>query len=444
MTANDTRVVVTGIGVISSIGTGPEEFTAGLRAGRSGVSPVTAFDPSGFEHANACEVRDFKPEAWITRTRPGQMSRATQFAVSAARMAVDDAMLDQDYLARRRGHISIGTTAGATREIDALTEAEVAAEAGAGVGAGATAGDATAGADPMAGRPEAWDPPFVRAIPAGTLSAAIAAELGLADVEAATLATACSAGNYAIGSGLDAIRLGEADYALCGGAESVCRTTFTIFYRLGTISPDCCRPFDKDRQGILTGEGGAVLLLERLDSALERGARIYAEVLGYGLNCDAYHPVAPDQDGLADCMRIALDDAGVAPEDVDLISAHGTGTKANDVTECRAIHEVFGGRPPRTVSLKSMIGHAMGAASSIAAVACALAITHGFIPPTINHRETDPECAIDCVPNHSVRADLRIVQSNGWAFGGNNAVVLFGRYSSALGDNERGREEQSE
>jgi len=406
MSTHDTRVVVSGIGVITSIGTGIEEFTAGLRTGRSGVSPLTAFDTTGFDYANACEVRDFKPGAWIRRMRPAHLSRAGQFAVAAARMAVEDATLGEDYLAGRRGHISIGTTAGGTREIDTLTEAGLAAEAG----------------------PRAWDPTVVRSIPAVSLSAAIATELGLSDVAVATLATACSAGNYAIGSGLDAIRLGEADYALCGGAESVCRTTFTIFYRLGTIAPDCCRPFDSGRQGILTGEGAAVLLLERLESALDRGARIYAEVLGYGLNCDASHPVAPDQDSLARCMRLALDDAGVDPADVGLISAHGTGTKANDVTECRAINDVFAGRPPRTVSLKSMIGHAMGAASSISAAACALAITNGFIPPTINHRETDPDCAIDCVPNHSVPADLRVVQSNGWAFGGNNAVALFGRY----------------
>lgn len=182
------------------------------------------------------------------------------------------------------------------------------------------------------------------------------------------------------------------------------------------------------RAGILTGEGGGVLLPESLESALARGARVYAEVLGYGLNCDAYHPVAPDQDSIARCMRLALDDAGVRPEQVDLISAHGTGTKANDVTECRAINDVFAGRPPRTVSLKSMLGHTMGAASALAGAACSLAIAHGFIPPTTNHVETDPACEIDCVPNHSVPADLRIVQSNGLVLAGNNAVVLFGKH----------------
>ena len=170
-----------------------------------------------------------------------------------------------------------------------------------------------------------------------------------------------------------------------------------------------------------------MLVLEPLERPRARGARIYAEVLGYGLNCDAGHPVAPDRGSVGRCMRLALDDAGVAPEDVDLISAHGTGTKANDVTEAGAIRDVFGRTPPRTVSVKSMLGHTMGAASALAAIACSLAIAEGFIPPTINHTATDPECGIDCVPNESVPATLNVVQNNALAFGGNNSVVLFGR-----------------
>ncbi|WP_203935344.1 beta-ketoacyl-[acyl-carrier-protein] synthase family protein, partial [Virgisporangium ochraceum] len=253
-----------------------------------------------------------------------------------------------------------------------------------------------------------------------------AQELGLSDVEAVTIPTACAAGNYAIGYGFDAVRSGEVDFALCGGADAMCRKTFAGFYRLGTIAPDLVRPFDADRKGILTGEGAGVLVLESLGSALARGARIYAEVLGYGLNCDAYHQVAPNQTSVARCMELALDNAGVKPQEVDLISAHGTGTRANDVTESRAIREVFGDDAPRTVSLKSMLGHTMGAASALAAIGCALAIGQGFIPPTINHRDTDPECDIDCVPNHAVDADLRVVQNNGLAFGGNNAVVILG------------------
>jgi 3-oxoacyl-[acyl-carrier-protein] synthase II len=264
-------------------------------------------------------------------------------------------------------------------------------------------------------------------VPAGTLPVAVARELGLSDVDISTVATACAAGNYAIGNGFDAVAAGEVDVALCGGADAMCRMTFTGFYRLGAVDPECCRPFDVHRQGILTGEGAGVLVLEPLDAAVARGARIYAEVLGYGLNCDAGHPVAPDQDSVAACMRLALDDAGVTPGQVDLIAAHGTGTKANDSTECGAIHDVFGPTPPRTVSVKSMLGHTMGAASALSAVACALALHEGFIPPTINHVETDPVCAVDCVPNESVAADLRVVQNNALAFGGNNSVVLFGR-----------------
>jgi 3-oxoacyl-[acyl-carrier-protein] synthase II len=278
--------------------------------------------------------------------------------------------------------------------------------------------------------PHTLNPTVTRRVPAGRLSAAAAQELGLTDAEAITIPTACAAGNYAIGYGFDAVQAGEVDVALCGGADAMCRKTFTGFYRLGTIAPECCAPFDRDRKGILTGEGAGVLVLENQLSAVARGARIYAEVLGYGLNCDAYHQVAPNQDSVAACIRLALDNARVRPADVDLISAHGTGTKANDVTEARAIRDVFGERPPPVISIKSMIGHTMGAASALSMAACVMAINHDFIPPTINHVQTDPECGVDCVPNHAVPARLRIVQNNGLAFGGNNAVVILGRYEA--------------
>jgi 3-oxoacyl-[acyl-carrier-protein] synthase II len=272
-------------------------------------------------------------------------------------------------------------------------------------------------------------------VPAARLSMAIVAELGLTDVEAVTIPTACAAGNYAIGYGFDTVRLGDADIALCGGADAVCRKTFTGFYRLGTIAPEVCAPFDRGRTGILTGEGAGILVLESLPAALARGARIYAEVLGYGLTCDADHPVAPNLDSIARCIDAALTSAGLKPHEVDFISAHGTGTRANDVTEAAAIRRVFPSPPP-TVSIKSMIGHTMGAASALASAACALALREGFIPPTINHVETDPECGLDCVPNRAVDADLTVVQNNALAFGGNNAVLLLGRY----GDRRERRE----
>ncbi|MFE0174975.1 beta-ketoacyl-[acyl-carrier-protein] synthase family protein [Streptomyces sp. NPDC059002] len=398
------RVVVTGVGVLSSIGIGATDFADALREGRSGVRPISVFDTEGFDHDNGCEVVGFSPEKWIHNLDVDQLGKATQFSVAAARMAVEDAGLDVQEVRDEPVLVSVGTTDGEAYDLDRLVATEI--EHG----------------------PEAFDPVAVRRVPAVRLSTAVAQELGLRQAEAFTIATACSAGNYAIGTGLDAIRSGEVDLALCGGADAMCRKTFAGFYRLGTIAPDRCRPFDVDRKGILTGEGAGLLVLEELGSALRRGARIYAEILGCGLSCDAFHPVAPNQSGVARCIDLALRDAGVTPDQVDLISAHGTGTKQNDVTETMAIREVYGERPPRTVSLKSMLGHSMGAASALAAIGCALAITKGFIPPTINHGRTDPECAIDCVPNESVEADLRIVQNNGMAFGGNNAVVVLGRY----------------
>ncbi|MER5944131.1 beta-ketoacyl-[acyl-carrier-protein] synthase family protein [Streptomyces sp. NPDC001928] len=398
------RVVVTGLGAVTSIGIGAEEFLTGLRAGRSGAGPITSFDASGFDHSRACEITEFDAARFVTRLPLREYGRASHFAAAAARMAVADAALPIEDLRAVRSLVSVGTTDGESRDLDGLTRQEV--ELG----------------------PERMDPVVARRVPAGRLSVAAARELGLVDVEAVTLPTACAAGNYAIGYGYDAVRTGEFEFALCGGADAVCLKTFAGFYRLGTIAPERCQPFDRDRKGILTGEGAGMMLLESLDSALARGARIHAEVLGYGLNCDADHPVAPNEDSFARCVRLAHDNAGVTADDVDLISAHGTGTKANDVSEARAIRQVFGGTPPRMVSIKSMIGHTMGAASALAAIACTLALREGFIPPTINHVETDPECDIDCVPNRAIDADLKVVQNNALAFGGNNAVLILGRF----------------
>ncbi|QCD59160.1 beta-ketoacyl-[acyl-carrier-protein] synthase family protein [Streptomyces hawaiiensis] len=402
------RVVLTGLGVVSSIGIGVDEFAASLRAGRSGAGPISQFDTTGFAHSNGCEVVGFEPEQWISNLDLENVGRASRFSVAAARMAVADAGLEAEELASQRGLVCIGTTDGESHDLDQLVEIEL--------------------RDGHESMPTA----VAGRVSPLRLSISIAQELGLADVEATVIATACAAGNYAIGSGFDAVRTGEVDYALCGGADAICRKTFTGFYRLGTMAPDVCRPFDKDRKGILTGEGAGVLMLESLESALARDARIYAEVLGYGLNCDAYHQVAPHQESVTRCMELALRDAGVDPSQVDMISAHGTGTKANDITETRAIRDVFGDQPPRTVSMKSMLGHTLGAASALAAIGCALAITNKFIPPTINHVTTDPECQIDCVPNEAVEAELEIVQNNGMAFGGNNAVVILGKYKSEV------------
>lgn len=398
------RVVLTGLGVLSSIGNGVTEFTRGLREGRCGAGEITLFDATGFRRQLAHEVRGFDPAEWIHHTPLEELGRAAQFSVAATRLAVRDAGLGLDELRGRRGLVTIGTTDGEARELDRLVESEL--EVG------------TEGLSPTA----------VRRLPAHRLALAVVRELRLPRAVPSVLGTACAAGNYAIGDGFDAVRSGEADYALVGGSDALARRTFAGFSRLGLVASDRCRPFDAHREGLLTAEGAGVLLLETLDSALARGARIYAELLGYGLNCDAHHPTAPDQESVARCMGLALADAGIKPEEVDLVSAHGTGTKTNDITETRAIRELFGDRPPRTVALKSMLGHSMGAASALGAAASAVALAHGFIPPTVNHRSTDPECGIDCVPNQAVAAPLRIVVNNGLAFGGNNASVVLGRY----------------
>ncbi|MFE7558213.1 beta-ketoacyl-[acyl-carrier-protein] synthase family protein [Kitasatospora sp. NPDC057500] len=406
---NDQRprqVVITGLGLVTSIGLGVEEFLAGLRAGRSGAKPITAFDTTGFAHSHGCEVTDFDPAEWIRGFEPEELGRATQFSVAAANMAVADAGIALEELRTRRTMVSVGTTDAESRDLDLLV------------------------GEQLDEGPEHLTPGVVRRAHASRLSSSIVRELGLTDVEALTIPTACAAGNYAIGSGYDAIQAGDVDVALCGGADAVCRKTFAGFYRLGTIAPEMCQPFDRDRKGILTGEGAGILMMESLESARARGARIYAEVLGYGLTCDAHHPVAPDQDGLARCMARAHRNAGISAQDVDFISAHGTGTKANDVTEAGAIRQVFD-TPPPTVSIKSMVGHSMGAASALGSAACALAIAEGFIPPTINHRETDPDCGLDCVPNEARPAELSVVQNNALAFAGNNAVLILGRHREA-------------
>jgi 3-oxoacyl-[acyl-carrier-protein] synthase II len=395
------RVVITGLGVVSSIGVGVPAFLAGLRSGRSGAKTIVSFDTAGFSRSTGTEITGFDAAEWLERVDPAELGRASQFSAVAARLAMRDAALPDG--ADLRTLVSIGTTDGESQDLDRLALKQ------------------------FQDGPEHLDPVLARRVSAHRLSTSVIRELRLVDVEAVTIPTACAAGNYAVGNAVDAIRSGDVELALCGGVDAMCRKTFTGFYRLGAIASSACRPFDRDRDGILTGEGAAVLVMESLESATRRGARIYAEVLGYALNCDAFSPVAPDRASLARCMRLAHANAGVKPEEIDLISAHGTGTRANDMTEVAAIREAFG-TPPPTISTKSMLGHTMGAASALATAACALALFEGFIPPTINHRNTDPDCAVDCIPNIACDTQLNVVQNNALAFGGNNAVAILGRH----------------
>jgi 3-oxoacyl-[acyl-carrier-protein] synthase II len=397
------RVVVTGLGPVSSIGVGVAQFADALRHGRSGVSPISSFDTTGFPHVMGGEVPAFDPGAILRRLDPDAWGRTSLFAACAARLAVQDAGIDPEQLRLARAGSSIGTTSGESQVIEAMTATAIAS-----------------GWDGVAAEP-------ARSVAAGRLALAVNRELQLTG-EAMTLSTACSASNYALGYGYDQIVTGSADYMIVGGADSVCRWAHAGFYRLGALTENACAPFDRDRSGIITGEGGAALFLESYGSATARGARIYAEVLGYGLNCDANHMVAPDADSIAECIRRAHRNAGIEAGQVDYICAHGTGTPANDAAEYGAVRQVFGERTPPISSIKSMLGHTMGAASGFGAIASALALSQDFLPPTVNLRTPDPELVgIDPVPNTArpVRAD--VVQNNGFAFGGNNAITILGR-----------------
>ncbi|MFI8890039.1 beta-ketoacyl-[acyl-carrier-protein] synthase family protein [Streptomyces paradoxus] len=398
------RVVVTGLGAVSSAGMGADEFTASIRAGRRTTSPVRSFDPSGFPHVHAGEVHDFDPRRWLERIDPAHWGRSGQFAASAARLAVQDAGLTAGDLARTRAGSVMGTTSGESAVIEELV--------------GAWAADGL----------KALPPQGVGSVPAGRIAAAVNSELGLTG-EALTLATACSASNYALGYAFDLVADGEAEYMLAGGADSLNRWAHAGFYRLGALAEEVCRPFDADRSGILTAEGGVALLLEPYERAVARGARIYAEVLGYSVNCDAEHMVHPDPTSIAACIRAAHRSAGVEPEQIDYICAHGTGTRTNDATEVAAVREVFGDRIPPISSIKSMIGHTMGAASGFGALICCRALYDGFLPPTAGVEHTDPDLGpgVDPIPGRARTARPRIVENHGFAFGGNNAITILGR-----------------
>jgi 3-oxoacyl-[acyl-carrier-protein] synthase II len=397
------RVVVTGIGPVSSIGIGTTAFSAALRAGATGAAPVRSFDATGFPHVYAAEVPDFDPSRHLTRVDPAGWGRSSQFAATAARLAVTDAGLDTDRMPADRIGVVMGTTSGESQVLEALTAHAVAGGGG-----------------------SAFDPAVLATLPAGRLANAASTELGAAG-ESVTLATACSASNYAIGYGYDLLACGDADVMVVGGADSVCRWAHAGFYRLGALSERACSPFDRHRSGILTAEGGIALVLEAKDHADARGARCYAEVLGYGLNCDARHMVAPDPDSIAQCMRIAHRNAGIKPQDVDYICAHGTGTTANDHAEALAVRAVFGTQPPPMSSIKSMLGHTMGAACGFGAAAAILAVCEGWLAPTINWSSPDPAFDwLDPVPNRARTARVRTAQNNGYAFGGNNCITVFG------------------
>ncbi|HEY7214108.1 MAG TPA: beta-ketoacyl-[acyl-carrier-protein] synthase family protein [Thermoanaerobaculia bacterium] len=395
------RIAVTGLGLVTPVGAGRDEVWQGLLAGRSGFAPVESFDTRAFSVHLGAEVRGFRAEPYVRRLAPGALGRASQMAIAAARMALADAGLDAEGLAAERAGVAMGTTSGEPREVERFDDRYLAGELD------------RVGAE------------FISLYPCHMIAAHVARELGFAGPNA-MFPTACAAGNYAIAHAMDVLRAGRADLMLAGGADAFSRITYTGFARLGAIAPERCQPFDRNRKGMIPGEGAAVLVLEPLDRAAARGARIYAELAGYGLSCDAHHMTAahPEGDGAARAMQRALADAGAAPEEVSYISAHGTGTPTNDRLETLAVKRVFGEAARRTPmsSIKSMIGHTMGAASAIEAAVCALAVAEDRIPPTMNLEE--PEDDLDYVPNAARDTPVRLAMNNAYAFGGNNASVI--------------------
>jgi 3-oxoacyl-[acyl-carrier-protein] synthase II len=398
------RVVITGLGVISSIGIGWRHFWNGLLEGKSGITPVTSFDTTKHFTHNGGEIKNFKPEQFIPESKIKELSRSSQFALSAAMLAIEDAKLSQDDLTALRIGTCIGTTLGSVQTFEIIHELTIVHKS-------------------------KCSNKLISQIPTHSTPSAISKEFGLTGPNV-MFSTACAAGNYAIGYGFDLIQLGKADVILSGGSDPFSKVAFTGFNQLSAVAPERCQPFDKNRKGMMVAEGAGLLVLESLESALKRKVNIYAEILGYGLSCDANHMTQPSIEGVSKCMLKAMDNAGIATKDVDYISAHGTGTLANDRTECAAIKEVFGPQYQKipVSSIKSMLGHTMGAASALEAITCALVVKNDLIPPTMNFETFDPECDIDCVPNQARAQKVTIALNNSYAFGGNNASLVLRKF----------------
>jgi len=399
------RVVVTGLGLVTSVGRSVRESWDALLSGQNGVSEVSAFETAAYGTHVACQIHFFSDAQ--TRAAHRRFETVYSYASMAAAEALGEASLrpgsGRSYGADRCG-VSFATLTGE------LTPFEFALRR-----------------DPSR-KDHGFPPEVTAAFPIQSVAVRLAREHGFAG-PLRTSVDACSAGNHAIANAVDLIQMGRVDVALAGGVDNVTQTEFTHFHNVRALSPDLCRPFDRNRKGLVLGEGAAALVLEEESGARRRGARIYAEVAGYGLSADGFHMTAPEPEGAGAirAMRAALHHAAVTVDQVDYISAHGTGTRLNDAIETKAIRAVFGDRAERipVSSIKSMIGHCMGAASAIEAVVSCLTLAEGRIPPTANYRERDPACDLDYVTEGAREIPVRVVMSNAFAFGGNNAIVMF-------------------
>jgi 3-oxoacyl-[acyl-carrier-protein] synthase II len=410
------RVVITGLGAVTPLGIGTDIFWKSLLEGKSGIARITRFDPSDYATQIAGEVKDFDPTNYIDKKEAKRMDRCTQFAITASKMALEDSRLDLEQEDLTRIGTIIGTGIGG---MDTLHDQyKTLFEKGPGR------------ISPF------FVPMMIANMPAGQTSITF----GLQG-PCTCVVTACATGTNSIGDAFKIIQRGDADVMVAGGTEAAVSPAavagFCAMKAMSTRNSEpekASRPFDKDRDGFIMGEGAGVIVIESLEHAIARGARIYAEIAGYGSNADAFHITAPAPEGAqaAKCMAMALADAGIKPEDVDYINAHGTSTPLNDKNESLAIKSLFGDHAKKlsVSSIKSMTGHLLGAAGGIEAVATALTVLNDIMPPTINYDNPDPELDLDYVPNQAKEKKVRVALSNSFGFGGHNATILIKKYEA--------------
>jgi len=408
------RVVITGLGAVTPLSNNVRESWERLVKGESGIGPITKFDASGLSSRIAAEVKDFDGTLYFEKKELRRTDLFIQYAVASAVQAVEDSGLDLSSVDKDRVGVLIGSGIGGLKTIEDNTRTLI--ERG----------------------PKRISPFFIPMAIINMASSMVSIRFGFRGPNSSVV-TACATGANAIGDAFKIIQRGDADIMLAGGSEApVCQlgvAGFSVMRALSTRNDEpqkASRPFDRERDGFVIGEGAGVVVLEDYESAKRRGAKIYAEIIGYGMSGDAYHITMPDEngEGAVLCMKAALSDAGLAPEEVDYINAHGTSTPLNDKIETLAIKKVFGEHAKRLAvsSNKSMIGHLLGAAGAVEAIFTVLSIHHGIIPPTINYEFPDPECDLDYVPNEARQKDIRVAISNSFGFGGVNACLAFRKF----------------
>jgi 3-oxoacyl-[acyl-carrier-protein] synthase II len=408
------RVVITGLGAVTPVGNTAEEFWSSLIEGRSGIGPITRFDTTGYPTRIAGELKGFDSLKYVDKKDDRKLDPYLKYAVACAVMAMEDAALNVDQVDATRFGVLVGSGIGG---ITTLLESHNVLNAKG---------------------PDRVSPFFIPMLIINMASGLISMRLGARGPNSSVV-TACATGNHAIGDAMKIIQRGDADVMIAGGAEAIIiPLTIAGFCQMKAMSTRndeptrASRPFEAARDGFVCGEGGGLVVLESVDHAVKRGARIYAEVSGYGMTGDAHHMTAPDPegDGAARAMAAALRDADVEPTAVGYINAHGTSTPYNDKFETLAIKRVFGehARKLAVSSTKSMTGHLLGAAGGVEAIATALALHHGILPPTINYETPDPECDLDYVPNHARKQDVEVALSNAFGFGGTNATLVLRKF----------------